>query len=126
LTFSNEDGTFFAPYELSGRPWSQWVFPLAIQNDLYVSAFAVLNSNSSPADMQVEVWGTDGRVQATTTVTLAPRSRIAVYLNDLFPNLPRLDAANVRIRSTQPLHAFELLHDKSLNFVITVPPVPFP
>jgi 6-phosphogluconolactonase (cycloisomerase 2 family) len=126
LTFSNEDGTFFAPYELSGRAWSQWVFPLAIQNDLYVSAFAVLNSNSSPADMQVEVWDKDGRVQATTTVTLAPRSRIAKYLNDLFPTLPRLDAANVRIRSTQPLHGFELLHDKSLNFIITVPPVPFP
>ncbi len=126
LTFSNPDGTFFAPYELSGVPWNQCVFPLAMQNDLYRTALAVLNSNAAAADVQVQLWGKDGTLLRSASVSLAPGTRIAQYLNELFPGLKSLDVGNVRIRSTQPLHGLALVHDNSLHFLISIPPVLFP
>ena len=126
ITFTNSNSTLFASLELSGSPLNHFVFPIAAEDSTYQTGIALLNTNSSPANVAVELWGPGGTIGRSTAVTLAPGTRTAMYLNDYFPNLAPYLVANIRIRSDQPIHSFSLMHDRALHFVAAIPAVPFP
>jgi hypothetical protein len=126
VTFTNLDNTFFAPFQISSQPLSQFVFPLAIQDGTYETAVALLNTNSLAAHVRIELWGQDGSMQRSATVTLNPGTRTALYLPDYFPGLTSVPTGNIRIHSDQPLYGISLMHDRAVNFLLAVPAVPLP
>jgi len=126
VTFTNSSSTLFATMELSGFPLSHFVFPIAAEDATYQTGIALLNTNNSPANVTIELWGPGGTLERSTTVRLAPGTRTTMFLSDYFPNLAPYLVANIRVRSDQPIHSFSLMNDRALHFVSAIPAVPFP
>ena len=59
------------------------------------------------------------------TLTLAPHSRTAAYLDSLFPNMDPLLIGNLRIRSDKAVYGFGIVNDSNFMFVMAMPPIPF-
>jgi len=129
ITFSNANGDFLTSFELQGRPLNDFIFPLVSQSDTYLSAIALLNqfhASNETAAATVELWGQNGTLMRSTTITIASGSQMVFYLNQLFPNLGSVLVSNVRIHTDTPLFGFSLLMDNVLHFLSAVPPIPFP
>ncbi len=121
-----DGGSAVTTLQLSGTPMERFVFPVAAQDGSYRTGIALLNSGDSPANVTIELWGPGGTLDRSTTQTLAPRTNSAVYLMDYFPGLEDRLVGNIRIRSDIPLHGFAILHDRDLNFMTAIPPMPLP
>ncbi len=126
VTFTNTDSTLFSSLELSGSPLNDFVFPIAAEDGTYQTGVALLNTNSLPANVTLELWGPGGTLDRSTTVKVAAGTRIAQYLGDFFPNLAPYLVANIRVHSDQPIYGFALMNDRVLHFVAAIPPVAFP
>ncbi len=129
ITFSNANGDFLTSFELQGRPLNDFIFPLVSQSDTYLSAIALLNqfhASNETAAATVELWGQNGTLMRSTTITIASGSQMVFYLNQLFSNLGSVLVSNVRIHTDTPLFGFSLLMDNVLHFLCAVPPIPFP
>jgi hypothetical protein len=129
ITFSNANGDFLTTFELQGTPLNDFIFPLVSQNDTYLSGIALLNqfdASNGTATATVELWGQNGTLMRSTTITLASGSQRVFYINQLFPNLGSVLVSNVRIHTDTPLFGISLLMDNVLHFISAVPPIPFP
>jgi hypothetical protein len=126
VTFTNSSSTLFSSLELSGTPLNHFVFPIAAEDGTYQTGIALLNTNSSTANVTLELWGPGGTLDRTTSFKLGPGTRTAQYLGDYFPNLSSYLVANIRVRSDQPIHSIAIMNDRSLHFVAAIPAVPFP
>ncbi len=125
VTFHGDADNFVASYELSGTPLSQFIFPTVAQSEGYYTGLALLNSGSEAAHVVFELWDKDGNIVKTSDpLTLAPKSRIAAYLNSLFQNSDLSLVSNLRVRSDKPLYSFALVNDAGFNFLMPVLPVP--
>jgi N-acetylneuraminic acid mutarotase len=126
VVFTNSDGTFFGPYELSGHPIAAILFPMAAQDSMYDTAIALLNSNDAAANVQIQLWGPSGSLDHARSFMLAPGANMAQYLNQIFPGLESRLIGNIRVLSDQPLHAISIVSDHIMNFMCVVPPMPLP
>jgi len=124
LTFHGEGDRYVATYELSGTPLSRFLFPVVSQNDAYQTGVALLNGNPESAQVNLEVWGTDGTIVAQKTITIPAMTRIAVYLDTLFPDMNPLLVGNLRISSDKALYGFSLMNDSGFNFLMAMPAIP--
>ncbi len=105
-------------------PLNRFLFPVVSQNEAYQTGVALLNSNAEPAQVELELWGTDAFLHQHTTITLAPQTCTAVYLNDIFPNMDSLLVGNLCIQSDKALYGFSLMHDSGFNFLMPLSAVP--
>ena len=126
ITFTNEDERFLTSFALAGRGMDRFLFPVVAEDQAYQTGLALLNATDAPANVTLELWGSGGSIDRTSTFTLAPGNRTALYLGSYFANLEPRSTGNLRIRSTQPLYGFSLINDKDFNFVSAVPPIPLP
>jgi hypothetical protein len=126
ISFTNRSESFLTSFQLQGTPLADFVFPLAAADSTYHTAMALLNANAGTAAVRIELWGPDGKLIRSATSRLAPGSRTALYLDQLFPNLGSLLLSNVRIHSDTPIFGFGLIHDSSLDFMTSMPPIAFP
>ena len=126
VTFTDADSVILTSLELSGNPRTNLVFPIVAEDATYETGVALLNTNSSAANVTVELWGPNGTINRSTTISVAPGTRTAEFLSDFFPGLSALLVGNIRVHSDQPIHSFGLMMDRDLNFVLAIPAVPFP
>jgi uncharacterized delta-60 repeat protein len=126
VSFTNSEESFLASFELSGIPMSQFVFPLVSEDSAFETGLAMLNGGDQPADVQIELWGVSGTLDAYRSITLAPGARISEVLSQLFPGVQSHHSGNVRVHSNQPLHALGTMFDRGLGFVAAIPPVSIP
>ena len=126
ITFTNPSDSFLVSFQLSGAPMSNFVFPLIAEDDQYSTGIALLNSGGTPANVQLELWGTSGTLDSTASIVLAPGTQLAQSLSELFPGMQAHDSGNVRIHSDQPLNASAVLYSRDLQFISSVAAVPYP
>jgi hypothetical protein len=126
ITFTDDEEIFLVAQELSGKAQKDVVFPLAAEDSQYLTAIALLNANDSPANVTVELWKPDGTKLRSSSLTLAPGTRIAQYLVGYFQGLGPILAGNIRIHSTLPLHMMSIVHDWDLNFMAPNSAIPIP
>jgi hypothetical protein len=126
VTFTNEEQTFLSTFELTGPGETRILFPMLAHDEVYQTAVALLNPNSEPSNVTLEVWGPGGTKDRSTTFVLPPKASSALYLDDYFPTLePRL-VGNIRVHSDQPLNGFSLIHDRFFTLMSAVPAVRLP
>jgi hypothetical protein len=126
VTFTSADGVLLSTFELSGVPLGHFVLPLVAEDGTYQTQISLLNANSPQVEATLELWTGAGTLDRTAVVRLAPGTTVISSLSEYFPNLgPRL-SGYVRIRSTQPIHAFSQVSDRALHFLAAVPPISFP
>jgi hypothetical protein len=123
LTITATEGHFSAGYELTGAPLSQFIFPIVSQNEIDQTGIALLNPNSDPAQVVLELWGVDGIIIATALLKLDPQSRTAAYLDSLFPGMNPLLIGNLRVRSDKALCGYGIVNDSLFNFVMAMPAI---
>jgi hypothetical protein len=121
VTFNPSDDRFAASYELSGTPLSNFLFPIVSQNESYQTGVALLNNDSAPAVVTLELWGMDCALISTETLILEPKSRTSVYLDSLFPGMNPLLMGNLRVRSDKGIYGFGIVNDSGFNFVMAMP-----
>ncbi len=126
VTYTNADGTILASLALSGRPMTNFVFPVAAEDGTYETGIALLNAQDQAANVTMELWTPDGNIDRSATFKLQPGNRLAQYLGDYFPGLGPHLVANVRVRSDVPIHAIGLMNDRQLNFLAAIPALPIP
>ncbi len=126
ISFTSADDTFLASFELSGMPMNKFLFPLVSEDGDFQTGVALLNSGDQTAHAQLELWGPEGTLDGYSALTLAPKTRTSLYLENYFPGMQPHRSANLRIQSDQPLHGLAILHDRNIRFISSVPPVPFP
>jgi hypothetical protein len=124
ISFTDPNQNFLTSFELQGTPLTDFLFPLAAQNDTYLTGLSLLNVNAGTAVIKVELWTPDGTLYKSNTVSMSPGTRTAQYLNQLFPNLGSLLVGNVRIHADKPIFGFGLLHDGDVHFISALPPIP--
>jgi hypothetical protein len=123
ITFTATDDHFAASYELTGTPLAEFLFPIVSHNDVDLTGVALLNPNSEAAEVTLELWGMDGNIIATTSITIDPQSRIAAYMDQLFVGMDPLLMGNLRIRSDKTLCGFALINDAKFTFLMAMPAV---
>ncbi len=126
VSFIDSGGTFLTSFELSGTPLSRFVLPMAPEDGTYQTGIAMLNSNDQAATVTMELWGLQGTLDSTRTLTLPSGARTALYLVDYFPGMASRLVGNIRIHSDQPLHCISLVNDRQLHFLAAAPAIPFP
>jgi hypothetical protein len=72
---------------------------------------AIANDTAVTGQYQVSVESASGQVLATTAVTIAPKSNIAKFVDEMLPLAPGYEYANVFVRasSASPAHVIGLL-----------------
>jgi hypothetical protein len=126
VSFTNPDDEFLASFELSGTPMNHFLFPLVSQDSTFQTEIALLNGGDQPANVTIELWGLAGTLDQSTSITLAPHTRVDETLSQLFPGMQPHRSAYVRVLSDQPLFGLGALSDLGLTFLSSVPPVLFP
>jgi sugar lactone lactonase YvrE len=126
ITFTNEENSFRTTFELLGTPQANFLFPVLAQDAVYQTGIALLNPNTEPNRLTLEVWGAGGTLDASTEITLAPGQRKALYLPSFFPDLgPRL-TGHISVTAEKPLFGFSLIHDAGFSFMSAIPALPRP
>jgi hypothetical protein len=126
VSFTNSENAFLTSIELSGTPMNNFLFPLVSEDEDFQTGLALLNSGDQPAHVQLELWGVSGTLDVSSTITLAPQSRISQILPQMFPGMSSRRAGNVRIRSDRPIHGIGVMYDHQLRFFSYIPPVASP
>jgi hypothetical protein len=126
VSYTTSDKSLFASFELLGKPQQNFAFPLAAEDSVYQTGIAILNPNSSTANVTMELWTADGSLAHATTIALSPGNRTALYLSDWFPGMAPILTGNVRVHSDMPVYGLAQMNDRALHFLSAVPMIPFP
>jgi hypothetical protein len=127
ISFTNSNNEFLAAFELSGSPLSNFLFPLVSEDFLeYATGVALLNAGDAPANVRLELWGALGQLDSSTSIVLAPHTRISQSVSELFPGMRPHQYGNIRVRSDQPLYSFAIMYSLDLHFISAVTAVPNP
>jgi hypothetical protein len=125
-SFTDSNNDYLASYEMTGTPLGHFIYPLVSQDFEFATGIALLNNADSPANIQLELWGTGGTLDQSVTITLAHHTRIAKILGEIFPGMQMRSAGNIRIKSDQPVYSFGALFDEPLHFLATITPAVYP
>jgi hypothetical protein len=104
LDIENEKGMT----TLEARPAAKdFIFPYVVNgNGLYTGvAFA---AGDSGANISIEVFGPNGGVPKSGTVTLGPNQQAARFISDLVPSVTAQMGGYIRIHSDQPVWGYEI------------------
>jgi hypothetical protein len=126
VTFTNEEQAFLSSFELSAVAEPRLLFPMMAHDETYQTAVALLNPNSEPAEVILEVWGPGGTRDRSASFVLPANGSSALYLDSYFPTLEPHPFGNLRVRSNRPLHGFALITDRSFTLTSAVPGVHLP
>ncbi len=126
ITFTDDNTITLTAFELMGTPLNHFIYPIVAEDGTYHTGIALLNHNDTDASVTMELWGGDGSLVQSKTLTIAPGNRTALYLSDFFPGMGESLAGHVRIRSSVPLYSLSLIHDTAMHFIAAVPAIQFP
>jgi hypothetical protein len=126
VRFTNSENAFDSAFELLGNARADFLFPVLAEDAVYRTGIALLNPNSEPAAVTLEVWGAGGTLDRSAAITLAAGQRTALYLPSFFPDLGARLTGHVRVHATRPLFGFSLIRDAGFTFMTAIPALPIP
>jgi hypothetical protein len=109
---------------LQGPPMESFVFSHVVQRFGISTHLILLNPGPATANVQVEVYKSDGSLLDGLSLSIAPSQRESRLLKELFPNLPDLIGGSIRISSDQSLIGLELFSANNPHFLASVPAQP--
>ena len=104
------------------------IFSHAASNATWFTGVALLNPGSISAQATIDLYGADGRLEATVATDVPAKGRKSRLLTELFPMLTGMDRTSgyIRVTSTQPLASFALFGTTSLSVLSAIPAQPAP
>lgn len=122
LRFSAADGSGSAALPLITSQVSDFVYSHVAEAAGYWTGVAILNTNSTPASMTLEVFKADGTSVGTAPLTLQPGEKIAKLLHELVPATLGQSGGWIHIISDQPVSSFSLFGSYNGLSLSAIPP----
>jgi hypothetical protein len=118
-----ESGRFGSLLPLTSQLETSMVFSQLASNDTYFTGIAMVNPNPANATATLSVHDSDGRIVASTTLTVPARGRIVRVLTEYFPALSGQERSSgyVRLESDVGLASFALFGTKDFSVLSSVP-----
>jgi hypothetical protein len=93
-------------------------------NDLYFTGIAIVNPNSSDANLTIDLYGADGLIQSSKPVRIPPRQRKCALLTNFFPQLIGQDRISgyVKVTADSAVSSFALFGTNKLSVLSAIPP----
>ena len=122
IAFGNDNSSDVAAALPQVRPANQLIFShVAAQSSGYFTGIALLNTNSSAANVKMSVIDQSGVTTAVKSFQIEPDQKIAQVLADLLPEVKDQQGGSVVVDSDQPLYGMELLGSTNLQVLANVP-----
>ncbi|MCH8017720.1 MAG: hypothetical protein IH917_13980, partial [Acidobacteria bacterium] len=109
---------------LQGPPMGTFVFSHVVQRFGISTRLILLNPGPATANVQIEVYGSDGSLLDGLSLSIAPSQRESRLLKELFPRLPDLIGGSIQVSSDQGLIGLELFFANNPHFLASVPAQP--
>jgi hypothetical protein len=113
---------FAAALPLRGKGETNFVFSQVAQAHGFYTGVAFLAP--AGAELQIEVFRTDGTVVGRHSAVLDPGERLVSILEHLIPATAEQVGGYVKVSSSNPVIAFELFGAQDGEFLSAVPPQP--
>ncbi len=117
-------GQAMTSFLLQGSPMETFVFSHVVQRFGISTRLILLNPGPTAANVQVEVYRSDGLLLDSLSLSIAPSQRESRLLKELFPRLPDLIGGSIQISSDQGLVGLELFFASNPHFLASVPAQP--
>ena len=117
-------GQAMTSFLLQGSPMERFVFPHVVQRFGISTRLILLNPGPATANVQVEVYRSDGSLLDGLSLSIAPSQRESRLLKELFPRLPDLIEGSIQVSSDQGLIGLELFFANNPHFLASVPAHP--
>ncbi|HSR50429.1 MAG TPA: hypothetical protein VLV83_06340, partial [Acidobacteriota bacterium] len=115
---------FAAAMPLQTRPFRQAVFGhVANIQGLFFTGLALFNTGPDQAQIEIEVFGSDGAPTGNGMLTLDPGARTSRTLAELAPGSEEQSGGFIIVTSDQPLVGQELFGTNNLSLQSAVPPL---
>jgi len=113
MLFGTQNGQSLAGLPLSGKKQRHSLFPVIVQGQEFWQGIAVLNPGDENSELTLTLYGPDGSNLGTKELNLNAGARLVATLEHLV-SFPAEELSSIRIDSSTPLIALELLGD--VNF----------
>ena len=117
-------GQAMTSFLLQGTPMESFVFSHVVQRFGISTRLILLNPGPATADVQVEIYRSDGSLLDSLSLSIAPSQRESRLLKEFLPRLPDLIGGSIEISSDQGLIGLELFLADNLDFLVSVPAQP--
>ena len=117
-------GLAMTSFLLQGPPMGTFVFSHVVQRFGISTRLILLNPGPATANVQIEVYGSDGSLLDGLSLSIAPSQRESRLLKELFPRLPDLIGGSIQVSSDQGLIGLELFFANNPHFLASVPAQP--
>ena len=116
-------GTFSSALPLVSTLGRSQVLSHVASNGTYYTGLAVLNPNSTNAQVKIELYAPDGTLSMSATQTVAPGQRISRLLTELFPDLVGQDwhAGYVKLTADVGVACFGVFGTQNLSVLSAIP-----
>jgi hypothetical protein len=113
MLFGTQNGQSLAGLPLSGKAQCHSLFPVIVQGQNFWQGIAVLNPGDKDSELTLTLYSPDGANLGTKELSLNAGARLVTTLEHLV-SFPAEELSSIRIDSSTPLIALELLGD--INF----------
>ena len=113
-------GQAMTSFLFQGPPMETFVFSHVVQRFGISTRLILLNPGPATANVQVEVYRSDGSLLDGLSLSILPSQRESRLLKELFPHLPDLIGGSIQVSSDQGLIGLELFFANNPHFLASV------
>ncbi len=119
-----ECGVFSAALPLVDQLQRSVLFSQVAVSQTYFTGIAILNPNTNNATATLDLYGTDGRIEASTVITIPGKQRTSMVLTEFFPGLAGQTRTSgyVKVTADKDIAAFALFGSNDLSVLSAIPP----
>src|SRR6266566_3670686 len=115
LDYGTTDGIALSAVEAQGQGYSDIFFSVLAENFAYYTGVALLNLNTQPATVTLEMFDRTGGRTGSTIFTLSAGERRTRLLGEFFQSAVDQVGGYIRITSTRPIFALELVGSRATS-----------
>ena len=108
LDYGTTDGVTLSAVEAQGEGYSNLVFSQVVEGAGFYTGLALLNPNSEPSIVTLDIFDTDGNRTGSTIVNLDSGEREARLLSEFLQRDLNQFGGYIRLTATRPIFALEL------------------
>ncbi len=113
---------FATAFPLQTQPFTEAVFPHLASTASIFTGLSLFNPSEGAAHTTVEVYGPEGDLLGSESVSMGVHGQVSRLVSELFPDLGPRAAGYIRVVSQEPIVGAEIFADWALNYYSAVPP----
>lgn len=122
IQFGDSAGAQFqATLPLVSSAYSETTYAHVAQDSTYFTGVAIINRNSSAANVTISIFNSSGVQVGTGRRTIVPNGRISELLSQIDPNLAPITGGYFKVTSDRAVLSFGVFGTKTLSVLAAIP-----